>query len=162
MMKHIAVALAAVAQAESMAPYLHTIARPGTKIDFLIPANARRPVWLLARTTALSLHNRSTVAVFEQRWASEVEEERLLAERMLAKLRESLRDEGAATAVRLYSGSLKKTLAELRAITPESLAVLYPQKDWPLENAVRAILTKTWLCAPTEESKAFLAIETHR
>ena len=102
------------------------------------------------------------VAVFEQRWASEVEEERLLAERMLAKLGESLREQGAATAVRLYSGSLKRTLAELRAITPESLAVLYPQKDWPLENAVRAILTRTGLCAPMEVSKAFLAIETHR
>ena len=161
MIQYNAVVLDAPEQSDRIASYLSSIARPGIKIDFLIPAKGRRPVWLLALTTALSTHNRSTVTMFEQRWAFEVEEERLLAERKLAKLRDSLRNQGAATAVLLYKGSLKRTLAQLRESSPESLVVLHPQKDWLLKNAVRAILTKTGLRAPIEVSRASLAIETH-
>ena len=161
MMNCIAVALDSVAQAKRIAPYLSSVARPGVKIDFLILAKARRPVWLLACTTALSLHNRSSVAVFEQRWGFEVEEERLQAERKLANLSEWLRHQGAESTVRVYSGSLKRMLGELRESAPGSFVVLHPQKDWLLKNAVRAILTKTGLRAPIEVSRASLAIETH-
>jgi hypothetical protein len=159
MIQYNAVVLDAPEQADRIASYLSSIARPGVKIDFLIPAKARRPVWLLARTTALSPHNRSTVAMFERRWGFEAEEERLLVERKLAKLSESLRNQGAAAAVRLYSGSLKRTLADLQRSNPQSLVVLHPQKSWLLENALRAILKKIGLCSLGKISKVSLTFQ---
>jgi len=161
MIQHIAAVLDSPEQADRIVPCLRSITQPGVKIDFLIPANTRRAIWLIARTTALSTHNSSTVAVFEQQWRLEAEEERLAAERKLAPLREMLKERGAVSTLRLYSGSLKRALAELREIHPELLLVLRPEKGWLVGNLVRAILTTTGLRASTEVSKVSLAFQIH-
>ena len=161
MIQHIAVALDGPEQADRIAPCLSNIVQPGVVIDFLIPAKARQAVWLLTRTTALATHNSSTVTVFEQQWGLALEEEKLIAERKLAQLSDSLRNHGAATAVRLYSGSLKKTLAQLRQSHPESLLVLHPLNGWPLGRAVRAMLTKIGLRSPVIISTVSLTYQTH-
>ena len=62
MIQHITGALDGPDQAAWVAPYLSSIAQPGVKIDFLIPIKARRAVWLLARTTALSAYSGPTAA----------------------------------------------------------------------------------------------------
>lgn len=159
MIQHIAVVLDGPEQADRIAPYLSSFAQPGVKIDFLIPAKARQAVWLLARTTALSTHNSSAVALFEQQWDLELNDEKRITERQLTPLSDSLRDQGASIAVRLYSGSSRRALAQLHESHPQSLLILYPQKDWLLGNALRAVKTKIGVRSPTPMSKVSLAFE---
>ena len=162
MIQRIAVVLDGHADPEQITPYLSGIVRPGLMIDFLIPAKARQAVWLMARTTALSTHNSPTVAIFQQRWGLELEAEKLVAERKLAPLSDSLSNQGAATAVRLYSGSLKKTLAQLPLNHPESLMVMRPEKNWLLRRALRTLLTRIGLSSSFPTSKVSLTLQTRQ
>ena len=126
MMNHIAVALDSAAQAASMAPYLLTVAQPGTSIFFLIPTKARNPAWLQARMAALLTQNFLPVKICEEQWELEMNREKRAAEQRLKPLRLALSKEGTDTEIWIYTSSLRKALKFLGRNYPGSFAVLRP------------------------------------
>ena len=156
MMKHIAVALDRVAQANGMAPYLFSVARPGAEIVFLIRAKARRAVWLQARMTAISTHQSSAVEVCEREWRLAMNDEKRAAEQKLEALRSALLRQGAETDVRIYTGSLNKALRDMGGNHRSSFALLRPRNDWLLARFARAVLTRAGVCLSNGVSGASL------
>jgi len=146
MMKHIVVALNSVTQAKSMAPYLLSLARPGTKIDFLIPTKARKAVSLQARMAALLTQNSLAMEVCERQWELEANHEKRAVEQKLEGLRLALHRQGTETELWIYNGSLKKVLKHIPGNYPDSFAVLRPRKNSLVAQFLRAILSR-WECA---------------
>jgi hypothetical protein len=157
MMKHIAVVLNSVTQADSMAPYLFSVARPGTRIVFLIPTKASKSVWLQARMTALVSQNSLAVEVCERQWDFETNHEKRAAEQKLEALRLALLRQGAETEIWIYTGSVRKPLKRMEQSHPGSFAVLRPRKEWLAQQLVRPILTRVGLSLTNGPARALLA-----
>ncbi|HEX7232851.1 MAG TPA: hypothetical protein VF452_20865 [Candidatus Binatia bacterium] len=160
MMKQIAVALDSIAQANCIAPYLLTIARPGTNIVFFVRTKARKAVWLQARMTAIVTQNTLAVEVCERQWEFEMNCAKRAAEQKLEALRLALIKQGSETEVWIYTGSLRKPLKRMAGSHPESFALLRPRKESLAEQLLRPILTWVGLSVTNGISKASLAFSS--
>jgi hypothetical protein len=106
MSKEILVAMKSQDRIEDIIPCVERVARPGTKVTFLVryPADGfARPKEGLGRAAALAETHR--LAKYYS-W----EENQNRAERKVSPARETLQRKGIEVAVDLYSGSLKKAL----------------------------------------------------
>jgi len=156
-MKQIVVVLDSLAQVDQVAPYLSDVVQPGIEIEFLIYTKPRRSAWLQAHITALSTDNSRAVEICEQEWRFDVAQEKYLAERKLAPLREALLSQGCKNELSLYTGSLKRALSQLRERQPGLIIVLRPRKSSLLERKILTILRKVGLRVSADVSKASLA-----
>jgi len=157
MLKHTAVVLDSVAQADQVARYLSDIVQPGIKIEFLIHTKPRRMSWFLASISGMFIDNSRAVDICEQEWRFNLAREKHFAERKLATLREALVNQGCASELLLYTGSTNRALAQVGKRQPGAIIVLRPRRISLLETRFRNILRKVGLNIATDVSKASLA-----
>jgi hypothetical protein len=158
MVKHIAVVLDSCTQANSIAQHLLTMARPGTRIFFLIPTKTRKAVWRQACMAALLTQNSLAVQVCERQWEIETNHENRAIEQKLETLRLALLRQGTETELWIYTGSLKKALKHIEGDYPDSFAVLHPCKVSLAERFLRGILNRVGFT--NSVSKASLAFRS--
>lgn len=150
MMKHIAVALDRVEQATSNALCLKDMVQPGTTVFLLLRAQARQSNWPLAYLTASATHESTAVKACAQQWGSEITREQENAERTLVPLRAALASAGAELRLHLYTGPLRRALAELREMHDVPLVVMHLREETGLRKVFR--LTRKALGILPEQS----------
>lgn len=137
MMKRIAVTLDRVDQAASNGLCLKDMVQPGMVVDLFFPSRAQRSTWAIAWLTAAATHQACAVQACERQWTCEIANELESAERALAPLRNALAAAGAELRLHLYTGALRKALADLRENHDEPFAVMHLRGDRGLRKVVR-------------------------